>query len=146
MQDWHGWIIAALLLFIAELFVPGFWLACVAIGALVAGIVALLPIGLPLQVVTFAVGTMASFIGVRPFLVRHFQLGAGHGVRTNVDALLGKVGLVSERIDPATHRGRVIVDGEDWRGASVDNTVLEPGTHVMVIQVDGTTLVVEKEG
>lgn len=145
MQDWHGWIIAALLLFIAELFVPGFWLACVAIGALLAGIVALLPIGLPLQVVTFTVGTMASFMGVRPFLVRHFQLGHGTGVRTNVDALLGKTGLVSERIDPATRKGRVIVDGEDWRGATMDNTALEPGTRITVLQVDGTTLLVEKE-
>jgi len=146
VQDWHGWIIAALLLFIAEMFVPGFWLACVAIGSLLAGIVALLPIGLPLQVVTFAVTTLASFVGVRPFLVRHFQLGQDTGLRTNVDALLGKTGLVSERIDPATKKGRVIVDGEDWRGATTDNTALEPGTRVMVIQVDGTTLMVEKEG
>ena len=146
MQDWHGWIIAALLLFIAEMFVPGFWLACVAIGSLAAGLVALLPIGLPLQVVTFAVTTLASFVAVRPFLVRHFQLGHGSGLRTNVDALIGKVGLVSERIDPATRKGRVIVDGEDWRGASMDDTALEPGTRITVIQVDGTTLMVEKEG
>jgi len=145
VQDWHGWIIAALLLFIAEMFVPGFWLACVAIGSLAAGLVALLPIGMPLQVVTFAVTTLASFVGVRPFLVRHFQLGHGTGVRTNVDALLGKTGLVSERIDPATRKGRVIVDGEDWRGATMDNTALEPGTRITVIQVDGTILLVEKE-
>ena len=32
-----------------------------------------------------------------------------------------------------------------WRGASSDATVLEPGTQVTVIQVDGTTLMVEKE-
>jgi len=37
------------------------------------------------------------------------------------------------------------VDGEDWRGASSDATVIEPGTLVTVIQVDGTTLMVEKE-
>lgn len=145
MHDWHGWIIAALLLFIAEMFVPGFWLACVALGSLAAGIVALLPIGMPLQVVTFAVTTLASFVGVRPFLVRHFQLGHGMGVRTNVDALIGKIGLVSEKIDPVTRRGRVIVDGEDWRGATMDDTALEPGTRITVIQVDGTTLLVEKE-
>lgn len=145
MHDWHGWIIAALLLFIAEMFVPGFWLACVALGSLAAGLVALLPIGMPLQVVTFAVTTLASFVGVRPFLVRHFQLGHGTGVRTNVDALIGKIGLVSEKIDPVTRRGRVIVDGEDWRGATMDETALEPGTRITVIQVDGTTLLVEKE-
>jgi membrane protein implicated in regulation of membrane protease activity len=41
--------------------------------------------------------------------------------------------------------GRVIVEGENWRGVSVDGAVLEPGTPVMVVQVDGTTLMVERE-
>ena len=61
-----------------------------------------------------------------------------------VDALLGKTGIVTERIGPGVP-GRVKVDGEDWRGASSDATVLEPGTQVTIIQVDGTTLMVEKE-
>jgi len=59
-----------------------------------------------------------------------------------VDALLGKTGVVTERIAPGG-TGRVKVEGEDWRGASSD--VLEPGTLVTIIQVDGTTLMVEKE-
>ena len=33
----------------------------------------------------------------------------------------------------------------DRSGMSLDDSVLEPGTRVMIIQVDGTTLVVEKE-
>jgi membrane protein implicated in regulation of membrane protease activity len=66
-------------------------------------------------------------------------------VRTGVDALLGKTGIVLERIGPKAQQGRVKVEGEDWRGASVDDAVLEPGTRVTVIQVDGTTLVVERE-
>jgi membrane protein implicated in regulation of membrane protease activity len=72
------------------------------------------------------------------------QLGPGSELRTGVDALLGKTGIVTERIGPGG-AGRVKVDGEDWRGASSDATVIEPGTQVTVIQVDGTTLMVEKE-
>jgi membrane protein implicated in regulation of membrane protease activity len=38
------------------------------------------------------------------------------------------------------------VEGEDWRGALLEGgSLLEPGTRVMVVQVDGSTLVVEKE-
>src|SRR2546430_7409684 len=39
------------------------------------------------------------------------------------------------RSDPGTGRGRVLVEGEDWRGTSLMDTVIEPGTRVMVVRV-----------
>ncbi len=152
MSGWQIWTIIGVLLLVAEMFAPGFWLACVAIGCFVAGLAGLAPVGLTGQVIAFAVSTLASLVGIRPFLRRHFRLEPGTGVRTNVDALLGKTGVVTERIDAGggaggvgARSGRVIVEGENWRGASVDGVVLEPGTRVMVVQVDGTTLMVERE-
>ncbi len=146
MSGWQIWTVAGVLLLVAEMFAPGFWLACVAIGCFAAGLVGLTPVGLTGQVIAFAAGTLASLVGIRPLLRRHFRLGPGTGVLTNVDALLGKTGVVTERIDPGGARsGRVIVEGENWRGASVDGAALEPGTRVMVVQVDGTTLMVERE-
>jgi membrane protein implicated in regulation of membrane protease activity len=146
MEDWLVWFLGAVALVVAEMFTPGFWLACLGVGAVAAGIVALVPgLGPAVQGIAFAATSLASMIGLRPVMVRRFQLGAGSGVRTGVDALLGKRGVVLERIDRASRLGRVKVDGEDWRGASVDDTPIEVGTWVTVIQVDGTTLVVEKE-
>ena len=147
MSGWQIWTVAGVLLLVAEMFAPGFWLACVAIGCFAAGLVGLTPVGLTGQVIAFAASTLASLVGIRPFLRRHFRLEPGTGVRTNVDALLGKTGVVTERIDAGRggRAGRVIVEGENWRGASVDGAVLEPGTRVMVVQVDGTTLMVERE-
>src|SRR6266576_2955274 len=121
MEDWLLWFLLAIALFVGEMFTAGFWLACLAVGAAVAGVV-----------------------GLRPRLMHYFQLGPGSELRTGVDALLGKTGTVTERIAPGL-TGRVKVEGEDWRGASSDATVLEPGTQVTIIQVDGTTLMVEKE-
>ena len=145
MQDWHIWVIAALVLLIAEMSSGDFWLTCIAIGCLAAGIVALLPIGLPLQVITFAAATLLSFGAVRPALRRHFRIG--HDViKTNVDALPGKVGVVTERIEGGSRPGRALVEGEDWRAASLDDSTLEPGTRIMVVQVEGNILLVEKEG
>ncbi len=126
MQDWLLWFLLAIGLFVGEMFTAGFWLACLAVGAGVAGFVGL------------------SMAGLRPRLMHYFQLGPGSELRTGVDALLGKTGIVTERIGPGVP-GRVKVEGEDWRGASSDATVLEPGTQVTIIQVDGTTLMVEKE-
>jgi membrane protein implicated in regulation of membrane protease activity len=93
---------------------------------------------------TFAAGTLLSLVGIRPFLLRYLH-PRGTEIRTNVDALAGRVGIVSERIDPATGKGRVLVEGEDWRAASLMDAALEPGTRVMVVRVEGATLYVDKE-
>jgi membrane protein implicated in regulation of membrane protease activity len=147
MSAWQLWLIAAVGLLIAEMFTPGFWLACVAVGAAAAGLVALIPpAGAVTQTIVFAVSSLLSLVGLRPALVRRFlHAGGVPELRTGVDALLGKTGFVTERIAAANAPGRVKVEGEDWRGVSLDDSVLEPGTRVMVIQVDGTTLIVEKE-
>ncbi|MFN2571179.1 MAG: NfeD family protein [Gemmatimonadales bacterium] len=144
MEDWLVWFLASMGLLVAEMFTAGFWLACLAVGAAVAGFVGLIPgLGPITQGVAFAVSSVASMAALRPRLMHYFQLGPGSELRTGVDALLGKTAVVTERIGPGT-TGRVKVDGEDWRGAS-DTGVLEPGTLVTIIQVDGTTLMVEKE-
>ncbi len=147
MEDWLIWFLSAIVLVVAEMFItPGFWLACLAVGCVAAGLVGLLPFaGIALQTIAFAGISLASMIGLRPVMLRRFQLGPGAGVRTGVDALLGKRGVVLERIDPVSRQGRVKVEGEDWRGASVDDTPIEVGARITVIQVDGTTLVVERE-
>ena len=148
MEDWLIWFLAAIGLVVAEMFIatPGLWLACLAVGCAAAGLVGLVPFaGLALQTIAFTASSLASMIGLRPLMLRRFQLGPGGGVRMGVDALLGKRGVVLERIDPVSRLGRVKVEGEDWRGVSVDDTPIEAGARITVIQVDGTTLVVEKE-
>jgi len=145
MEDWLLWFLVAIGLFVGEMFTAGFWLACLAVGAAAAGIVGLIPgVGIAVQGIAFAAASIISMAGLRPRLMQYFQLGPGSELRTGVDALLGKTGIVTERIGPGL-TGRVKVEGEDWRGASTDATVLEPGTQVTIIQVDGTTLMVEKE-
>ena len=142
MTAWQMWLIAGLALLITEMLAPGVWLINVAVGCFAAAIVALLPFGTTPQILVFAAATVVSAALFRPFLLRHFHRTTG--IRTNVDALVGKVGVVTQRIE-AGSRGRVIVDGEDWRGAAITGEALEPGTRITVIEVDGTTLKVDRE-
>ncbi len=144
MHEWQVWFVAALLLFVAEMIAPGFWLLSVAVGSLAAGVVSLVLPGVLAPTLTFVAGTLLSLVGVRPFLLRRLH-PAGHDIKTNVDALAGRVGIVSERIDPGTGKGRVVVEGEDWRAAALMDTPLEPGTRVMIVRVEGATLYVDKE-
>jgi membrane protein implicated in regulation of membrane protease activity len=144
MHEWQAWLVAALLLFVAEMVAPGFWLLSVAVGCLAAGLVSLVVPGVVVPALSFAAGTLLSLVGVRPFLLTYLHPRSS-AIKTNVDALAGRVGIVSERIDPGTGKGRVQVEGEDWRAASIMDTALEPGTRVMVVRVEGATLYVDKE-
>src|SRR5205823_15027150 len=105
MHEWQVWLVAALLLFVAEMLAPGFWLLSFAVGCLAAGVVSLVAPGAVVPALTFAGGTLLCLVGIRPFLLRHLH-PRGTEIRTNVDALAGRVGIVSERIDPATGKGR----------------------------------------
>jgi membrane protein implicated in regulation of membrane protease activity len=149
VSSWQIWFVLAALLLVAEMCAPGFWLASVAVGCLTAGVAGLFPVGLVGQVIAFAAGALGSLVGLRPVLVRRLLHARGAEVRTNVEALVGKTGVVVKRFDPVTRLGRVVVEGEDWRGtlleAGTTGGVLEPGTRIVVVQVDGSTLVVEKE-
>ncbi len=144
MHEWQVWLVAALLLFVAEMLAPGFWLLSVAVGCLAAGLVSLVIPGAVVPALSFAAGTLLSLVGIRPFLLKHLH-ARGSDLKTNVDALAGKVGVVSERVDPSTGKGRVVVEGEDWRAASLMDAALEPGTRVMIVRVEGATLYVDKE-
>src|SRR5438445_6182113 len=131
MHEWQVWLVAALLLFVAEMLAPGFWLLSVAVGCLAAGVVSLVVPGPIVPALSFAAGTLLSLVGIRPFLLRRLH-PSGSAIRTNVDALAGKVGIVSERVDPVTGKGRVLVEGEDWRAASLMGAPPAPGTRVTV--------------
>src|SRR2546430_15324239 len=115
MHEWQVWLVAALLLFVAEMLAPGFWLLSVAVGCLAAGLVSLVIPGAVVPALSFAAGTLLSLVGIRPFLLKHLH-ARGSDLKPNVDALAGKVGGVSERVDPSTGKGGVVVEGGDWRG------------------------------
>lgn len=143
MEAWHLWTIAALSLSILEVFtaVSGFLLLCFALACLVSAGVAFLGVGLEVQFLLFSMASIAAIFGLRPFFRSRFARGS-HEVKTNVGALVGKVGMVSERIEPHPQGGRALVEGEDWWAVSQDDAIVEPGQRVKVVQVDGSKLVV----
>ena len=65
-------------------------------------------------------------------------------VKTNAEALIGRKGIVSERIDAAQHTGRVAVDGDDWKAVSADGSVIEKGVEVEILKLDSIILTVKQ--
>ena len=143
IESWHIWVIVAILLFIVEVFIPTFLPACLAIGCLTSGFFSFFDFGIKIQLLAFSLGTLASFFGVRPFMLKYAHKKSIK-VKTNVDALVGKNGRVSITIDNSKNEGRVSVDGDDWKAESNTDTIINVGEKVEIIEINSTILTVKR--
>jgi membrane protein implicated in regulation of membrane protease activity len=136
------WLVAGVLLAIAELFTLDFVLIMLAVAAFAAGVVGLvLPV--PVQVVAFAAVSVLGLVAVRPAIKRHLHRGADPAVM-GMDAIEGAEATVVEEI--AEGRGMVKIGGELWSARAYDATqVIEAGAQVRVVEVKGATALVWKE-
>jgi membrane protein implicated in regulation of membrane protease activity len=136
------WLVAGVLLAIAELFTLDFVLIMLAVGAFAAGVVGLvLPV--PVQVVAFAAVSVLGLVAVRPAIKRHLHRGADPAVM-GMDAIEGAEATVVEEI--AEGRGMVKIGGELWSARAYDATqVIGAGAQVRVVEVKGATALVWKE-
>jgi membrane protein implicated in regulation of membrane protease activity len=127
---WQLWAILAVVCLIVELMTGGFFIICFAIGAVAAALTTLFG-GLALQVVVFIIFSAVSVFMVRPFALRYLHENKPAPV-SNADALLGRVGRVSETI-VAGGFGRVAIDGDDWKAqATGTDTDIAEGSLVQV--------------
>jgi membrane protein implicated in regulation of membrane protease activity len=140
MPAWLIWALAAVLLALGELVTPGlFFLGPVALAAVVAGVAAAVGLGVVVQLLLFVAGSVASVWLLRPIARRHLQMPAA--MRTGTAALEGTKAVVLQRVD--AHGGRVRIGGEEWSArAYMDDQVLEPGTRVEVVKIEGATALV----
>lgn len=124
-----------------ELLNNDFFIMCFAIGGAVAAVLACFVDSIPLQVITFAVATVASIFFVRPLAVKYFHHSGEHRL-SNADALIGRIGKVTERIEAGGY-GRVQVDGDYWKAEAKNAVAIEEGMSVRIIKLDSIIATVE---
>jgi membrane protein implicated in regulation of membrane protease activity len=137
---WVVWAVAAVLLAIGELLTPGlFFLGPVALAAVAAAIVAAVGASVVVQLIVFILGSVASLAVLRPIARSHLQMPVL--VRTGTAALEGGRAVVLQRVD--ANGGRVRIGGEEWSARSyMEDQVIEPGTRVEVVKIQGATALV----
>jgi len=137
---WLAWAIAAVLLAVGEIFTPGlFFLGPVALAAVAAALAAVAGGAVWLQLVVFVAASVASIGLLRPIARAHLRMPAA--IRTGTAALEGAHATVLQRVD--AHGGRVRIGGEEWSArAYMPDQVLEPGTQVEVVKIEGATALV----
>jgi membrane protein implicated in regulation of membrane protease activity len=140
-MDWIYWIVAAGVLAAGEMITTGFFLGPIALAAALAALVAAIGAGLALQWIVFIMASVASLGLLRPIARRHLHLPAA--TRTGAAALIGNRAMVLEQVD--ADGGKVKIGGEIWSARAYDeDQVIEPGTRVEVLRIDGATALVSE--
>jgi len=141
VEEWVLWMAAAGLLAVGELLTMGFFLAPIAIAAVLAGVAALVGAGLAVQLVVFILASAASVGLLRPVARRHLHTPAR--IRTGTAALVGRPATVIERVD--ADGGSIKLAGEVWSARAFDEDhAFEPGQRVEVLKIEGATALVHE--
>lgn len=141
MVVWVLWLIAAGVLFVVEMFTFTFYLLWLSLGALVAGVVALLlPDALLLQVVAGSLVALILTVFTKPLAAR---LRNSRGFKDTGTDIVGRKGLVVEPIEPGRY-GQVKVGGDTWSATST--VALGKDQQVIVVRRGTTIIEVERWG
>jgi membrane protein implicated in regulation of membrane protease activity len=143
MEAYLIWLIVAIALVIFEICSATFGAICFAIGAGFSALAAGLGAGVTWQIVIFAIVSLLTFIFLRPFMLK-FMDRKSKEVKTNAEAIIGRRGIVSERIDAEQHTGRVAIDGDDWKAVSEDGSIIEKGVSVEIVKMDSIIVTVKQ--
>jgi membrane protein implicated in regulation of membrane protease activity len=143
MQAWIPWLIAGCILAVGEMHFLTFFLGPFAGGAFAAAIASLIGAGVGVTVGVFALVTVLFFLILRPIAKRHLRQPAE--LRTGTAALVGRSGVVLERIANDEGVGVVKIAGEVWTARSYDDDqVIDAGQRVQVVEIRGATALVSE--
>jgi membrane protein implicated in regulation of membrane protease activity len=134
-------VILGIICVIAELalgVVTGFDLALVGASLVAGGVVGLVFRSANVGLVSTAILAFLYFALFRSWLKSKLHVKRQS---SNVDAVIGRTGIVTKRIAPRDC-GLVKIGSEEWRAelAQQDGSTLEPGAEIKVLSVEGVTL------
>ena len=135
------WLIGGVLLLIAEVIAPGFFLVFIGVAAMATGLFALLfGLGAPAQLALFALYALLAVLAGRRFYSDRTGDSSDPLLNDRAGRLVGKVVTVVDAVDE--HNGRVRVGDSEW---SARGGPAAAGDRVRITGVDGNCLTVEPE-
>lgn len=135
------WLVLLIVMIVIELATMGLTTIWFAGGSLVATIAAACSAPIWLQVTLFFVVSLVLLWFTRPIAVKYFNKDR---IRTNVEAMVGRQGVVTSEIDNLEGIGEVKIGGMEWTARTImDGMKLPVGTVVIVCAVDGVKVIVQ---
>ena len=139
IDAWVWWLVGAAALGIPLVVTAMPEFGMLAAGAVAAAVAAGLGGDVVVQVLVFAVVSVALIAVVRPIATRHRSQRPQ--LVTGIDALKGKQAVVLERVDSAG--GRIKLAGEVWSARSLDTgSTYDVGQEVDVVDIEGATAII----
>ena len=137
---WYIWLSLAVFFLIIESMTVEIISIYFTGGALVSMSLSLLGVPLEWQILTFCVVSIILIIFTRPIVARYLKRNES---KTNVDTLIGDVATVTKEILP-DERGEVKIKGQYWLAVSANNDIIELGSKVSILAIEGAKLIVKK--
>mgnify|MGYP005808223945 FL=1 len=137
---WAIWLIAAGVFFIAEIATTGFLIFWLGLGALLAMVTSFITDSVFIQTIVFVISSTLLILLTKPLLKKITK--KDKTVVTNAFSIVGKDAIVTTTIDPKQGIGQIKVDGETWSAKCSDDIVIEKGTEVKILAIDGVKAVV----
>lgn len=142
---WIIWVILGIILMLAEIFTFGFVLFWFGIGALLAGLASYLGFGYIVQSAVFAIVSV-SLTALSRYIFSELLAGRkSEELKIGVEALPGKMGIVTESSKGALNEAAVKVFGSVWTAFPEEgDEPLQEGEKVIVTRVEGASVYVRK--
>ncbi len=137
------WLIVLVMCLVIEIGTLGLTTIWFAGGSLLATIVALVGGPLWLQILVFLVTSIVLLIFTRPVAMKYFNKNR---IKTNVESMAGKQGIVTEMVDNIKGMGKIVADGMEWTARSKDNGTIAEGSVVTILEIQGVKAIVEEKG
>ena len=136
------WIVLAVLFAITEAITAQIVTIWFVLGSVAAIIACAAGANTAVQVILFAGVSLLSLVIARPIFRKKLKTKAEP---TNADRYIGEKAIVLETIDNTSGTGEVKVKGIVWTARSGDGSVIEKGSAVTVIRIEGAKLIVTKQ-
>jgi len=135
------WLIGGVILLIAEVLAPGFFLVFIGAAAIAAGLFTVLfDLGPAAQLALFALYAVLAVMVGRRFYANRANNSVDPLLNDRAGRLVGKVVTVVAVVDE--HNGRVRVGDSEWSARGGPAAV---GTRVRITGIEGNCLLVEAE-
>ena len=137
------WLIVLAVLLVIEAITTGLTTVWFAGGALVAAVASNFGAGLVPQLVLFLGVSLILLIFTRPLAVRYMSRDLE---KTNVNSLVGKKAVVTQKINNLAQSGQVKLGDIEWKARTAEDGVTIPEKSIVVIEsVSGVKLIVHED-
>ena len=136
---WYVWLILAGVFVIGEVLTSGFLIFWLGLGALIAMAVSFLTDSIIIQTTVFLISSVILILATKPLIKKFANTET---VKTNVQSIIGKKGLVTKDINSINSTGQVKIDGELWSAIGENDMEISKGTEVEVVEIKGVKVIV----